>query len=603
MYTAYFGFREKPFSVTPDPRFFYTNPGYQEAYANLIYAIRERRGFVMLTGEVGTGKTTLLRRLMENMESNVRFVFFYNTTLTFEEFLSFTCDELGLHVKEGGRLQKIQALNEYLLTQLAKGGTVVLLIDEAQNLGEEVLENLRLLSNLETSSEKLLQIALVGQPELETKLEQAKLRQLKQRIAIQCRLSRLNDEEVGPFINYRLNAVGYKRQQLFTPDAVQEIAFYSKGFPRLINILCDNALLITYATSQKKVTADIVKEAASDLRLVSPIEIEREIMEDANSRRAVDPSTSEENWEPPSPIKIPSRKRRHSQVRGGVWIAAAILLFGLGGTGLYAWRENTSFLESLKEGLESLQHTLQDTLSGRTSNRRPQESRRESSHKISNDVGSTPLADRPGLIIGRDFPKPERQTDDREGRAIANQMQAVNKNAAPMRGNFDENRSSTSTVSAASESSAWKETPLVVQAGSTIAEIATNAYGSQRTLGLDLIKEFNTHIENLNRVFVGQKLWVPPLIRETLVRQQPDGSYNIILASFRMSQQAEQLAQLARLRGYQVVVTPRRVSDSLLLHRVEIGGLKSLEAVDEAWETALTNQWIASADRTVGGRF
>jgi general secretion pathway protein A len=145
MYNDYFGFREKPFNVTPDPRYFYTNPIYQEAYASLLYGIRERKGFIVLTGEVGTGKTTLLRRLMNNPEENVRLVFFYNTTLTFEELVSFACEELGLPVKGSGRLQKIQALNEFLVAQSKKGGTVVLLVDEAQNLSDDVLENLRLL--------------------------------------------------------------------------------------------------------------------------------------------------------------------------------------------------------------------------------------------------------------------------------------------------------------------------------------------------------------------------------------------------------------------------------------------------------------------------
>jgi len=601
MYTAYFGFREKPFSVTPDPRFFYTNPSYQEAYANLVYAIRERRGFVMLTGEVGTGKTTLLRRLMQSMEPNVHFVFFYNTTLTFEEFLSFVCDELGLPVKEGGRLQKIQTLNAYLLEQLAKGSTVVLLIDEAQNLGEEVLENLRLLSNLETSSEKLLQIALVGQPELETKLEQPKLRQLRQRIAIQCRLSRLNANEVGPFINYRLNAVGYKRQQLFTADAIQEIAYHSKGFPRLINILCDNALLITYATSQKRVTADIVREAASDLRLIAPTE--HEVMEAARSRRASGDSAANESWESLPPIEVPSYQGRHRQGRRRAWIAATILLCGLGGTGWYAWRANASFLENLKGGLEALQYTLQEALSARTSGDNAGEPRRDSAQMVSNDVRSPPVGDKPGPIAGRDLPLPERQTGDRQARATAPQTQAVDNNATAMRGNVDGDRAGTSVASAPPESPAWKETPLVVQAGATIAEIAADAYGAKRILGLDLIKEFNTHIENLNRVFAGQRLWIPPLIRETLVRQQPDGSYNIILTAFRLPQQAEQFAQLARSRGYQVAVTPRRVSDSLLLHRVEIEGLQDLAAVDEAWNTASANQWIAFSEGMVGRPF
>ncbi len=252
MYNSYFGFREKPFNVTPDPRFFYSNPVNQEAYASLLYGIRERKGFVVLTGEVGTGKTTLLRMLMNNLDATIRFVFFYNTTLTFEELVTFTCEELGLAVKGAGRLQKIQALNEFLIAQLKKGGTGVLLIDEAQNLAEEALENLRLLSNLETTSEKLLQIVLVGQPELEVKLNQASLRQIKQRIAVRSRLDRLKDREVGPFVAHRLSTVGYEGRDLFSAEAIENIAVYSKGIPRLINIICDNALLIAYASSKKR---------------------------------------------------------------------------------------------------------------------------------------------------------------------------------------------------------------------------------------------------------------------------------------------------------------------------------------------------------------
>jgi general secretion pathway protein A len=273
MYISHFGFNEKPFNVTPNPRFFYTNPGYQEAYANLLYGIRERKGFLVLTGEVGTGKTTILRRLMENLESTIRFVFFYNTTLTFEELLSFICEELGLRVHGDGQLPKIQALNEFLLEQLKKGSTGVLFIDEAQNLSEKVLENLRLLSNLETSKEKLLQIVMAGQPELEKKLDQPELRQLKQRIFLQWRLEPLSEEEVEAFIDYRVKAVGCKRNDLFSRDAVRQIAFYSKGIPRLINIICDNALLIAYGASQKRVSADIISEVACDLRLDSKVRV------------------------------------------------------------------------------------------------------------------------------------------------------------------------------------------------------------------------------------------------------------------------------------------------------------------------------------------
>jgi general secretion pathway protein A len=272
MYTSYFGFREKPFNVTPNPRFFYANREYEEAYANLLYGIRERKGFLLLTGEVGTGKTTILQRLMEELEPTVRFVFFYNTNLTFDELLTFVCDELGLTVEVSGQLSKIRALNAFLLDQLSKGSTAVLFIDEAQNLRGEVLENLRLLSNLETPREKLLQIVLSGQPELEAKVDKTELRQLKQRIFSHSRLGPLNEDEVGAFIDYRLKAADYRGNNLFPRDTVREIARYSKGTPRLINIICDNALLITYAKSQKKISPEVISEVASDLRLDSKLQ-------------------------------------------------------------------------------------------------------------------------------------------------------------------------------------------------------------------------------------------------------------------------------------------------------------------------------------------
>jgi general secretion pathway protein A len=267
MYNSYFGFNDKPFNITPNPRFFYANRSYEEAYANLLYGIRERKGFLLLTGEVGTGKTTILQKLMGELDTRVPFVFFYTTTLTFEDLLTHICDELGLIVKSQSQLGRIQALNDFLLAQLRQGSTAALLIDEAQNLREDVFENLRLLSNLETPREKLLQIVLCGQPELEAKLEQPGLRQVRQRISLQWRLDGLRADEVGAFINCRLKAVNYGRNDLFSQDAVREIARYSQGIPRLVNIICDNALLITYADSKKNVSAEIIKEVAKDLRL------------------------------------------------------------------------------------------------------------------------------------------------------------------------------------------------------------------------------------------------------------------------------------------------------------------------------------------------
>ena len=598
MYTDYFGFREKPFGVTPDARFFYTNPCYQEAYASLLYGIRERRGFIVLTGEVGTGKTTLLRRLMEHMDSNVRFVFFYNTTLTFEELLDFMCEELGLPIKGAGRHHKIHALNQLLMDQLARAGTVALLIDEAQNLGEEVLEHLRLLSNFETNAEKLLQIVLVGQPELESKLARPELRQLKQRIAIQCRLERLDDGEVGPYINYRLNVVGYIGHRLFTLDALQEIAHYSKGFPRLINILCDNALLIAYATSQKRVTGEIIEEAANDLRF----ELRGSgLLVTGKSRHLSSEVELKEAREAAILGLADHQKKAYSNSRWKSRITAAVLFLCIGGVGFYVGQVNSSIVEGVKERLGTWHKTLQGTLGGAIQNPERRESPLRGDQASSVDERMTAATGKIGPASAADLSRVEVPQESRDSQGTSEQTltSGGDRISSIARGGNDE----VSSIGSVSEVASRRAKPMLVPPGSTIAEIAANIYGAQRDLGLDLIKEYNGQIENLNRIRAGQRLWLPPLSQETLVRQQPDGSYSLILASFRTSQQAERLAQLARQKSFDIVVRARPASNNLVLHRVEINGLANLDAVDRAWEIALTNQWIAFADNRSGKGF
>ena len=273
MYNSYFDYQYHPLASLLIPGSFtpilFTGEG---AYANLRCGIEKKKGFIVITGEVGTGKAPCCVDLMRNLGDTIHSAFIFNTDLTFPELLRLTLHDLGLSFQEPSKVMMLEGLNDYLITQLKRGHTVAVLVDEAQNLSEEALEGLRLLSNLETDQEKLLQIVLMGQPELERKLDQPRLRQLKQRVAVQCRLDPLKQEEVGPYIDFRLRVAGYEGKGLFHRDAVQEIAFYSKGIPRLMNIICDNALLNTYARSRETVSADIIREVARDLRLRSEVE-------------------------------------------------------------------------------------------------------------------------------------------------------------------------------------------------------------------------------------------------------------------------------------------------------------------------------------------
>ena len=266
MYAEYFGFSELPFTVTPDPHTFFDTPVYQDTFAALQYGVLAKKGFVVVTGEVGTGKTTLIRKLLHSLGPTVNTVFVFNTQVTFAELLRLILTDLNLP-GNADKVTMIEILNEYLIDQLKQGHIVSLLIDEAQNLCGEALEGLRLLSNLETDTQKLLQIVLVGQPELETKLDRPELRQLKQRVSFHCRLTPLKREEVGAYIDFRLNAVGFRGKRPFNRTSVETIASYSKGIPRLINIICDNALLAAFAASKRKVSAQLVEEVARDFQL------------------------------------------------------------------------------------------------------------------------------------------------------------------------------------------------------------------------------------------------------------------------------------------------------------------------------------------------
>jgi len=266
VYLQYFGLRENPFSLPPDPHYLYLSRGHQEALAHLQFGLSESGGFVQLTGEVGTGKTLLLRALAERRPSEVDVALILYPVLNVAEFVAAICDELGIpHPGEGAGLkQLIDTLNTHLLNNHARGRRTVLIVDEAQNLSREVLEQVRLLTNLETTKQKLLQIILIGQPELATLLAQQDLRQLAQRITARHRLTALTHEETRDYIAHRCRVAGAGRQ-LFDSRAIRRVHALSGGVPRLINVICDRALLGAYAREKGVVDARIVQRAAAQV--------------------------------------------------------------------------------------------------------------------------------------------------------------------------------------------------------------------------------------------------------------------------------------------------------------------------------------------------
>lgn len=275
MYQEYYGLTEKPFNLTPDPRFLYLSKQHEEAFAHLMYGIQNRSGFVMISGEIGTGKTTICRSLLKDLDDNIELALIFNPYLSPQQLLKRVNRDFGIESESMSTLDLIDELNEYLLTCAAEGKNCVLIIDEAQDLSAEILEQIRLLSNLETEKEKLLQIVLIGQPELAEKLQLHELRQLNQRITARYHLEALNMEETLQYIAFRLHVAGGQKKVRFTRKAVREVYAISQGTPRVINALCDRALLIGYTKETRKITPEIIKAAAKEVQGNEKVQIKK----------------------------------------------------------------------------------------------------------------------------------------------------------------------------------------------------------------------------------------------------------------------------------------------------------------------------------------
>jgi general secretion pathway protein A len=274
MYKSFYGLKENPFNVNPDPRFLFLTKQIEEALTGLMYGIQTRKGFITLTGEVGTGKTTLINRLLDWLHHRrARTAFLFNSRMNSSQLFDFILAEFDIQCESKSKSQQLLKLNHWLLERYRDGETVVLIIDEAQNLTYPVLEEIRLLTNLETSTEKLLQIVLSGQPELEEKLKLPQLRQLRQRIMLRCRTTPLSEEQTREYIAERLRIAGATGDPIFSAKTVEAVHVYSMGIPRVINLLCEHSLVNGFVEQQRPIQPKIVEEVAHEFQLdeVEPI--------------------------------------------------------------------------------------------------------------------------------------------------------------------------------------------------------------------------------------------------------------------------------------------------------------------------------------------
>jgi general secretion pathway protein A len=625
MYYEFYQLREPPFNVTPDPKFLYLNARYREAIASLNYGINQRKGFITLIGEAGTGKTTLLNKLLEELDTKTKSVFIFNTNVTFEEILEYMFAEFALPVHNGKKLYMLQRLNSFLLEELRGGGNVALLIDEAQDLEFSVMEDLRLLSNLETAKEKILQIVLSGQPELGQKLSNPILRQLRQRIGINCRLLPLSRDEITEYVQYRLQAAGCPDLKLFSREAEEQVYHFSRGIPRLVNVVCDNALVIGYALGKKRIGADVVTEAAADLLSVEP------------SREEVDQRPIEVSA-PPPPIAPQSRWRTRLGVISLVVVTMVLGLLSVGRTVLSKHMEERGAAVSEPPKLEVIRPGSQPQGAGIEIAPGGSDARDDPGPAVAAGTdsvrepggpnrGDAPVADTANalpMIDSRNKQRPPQPAGARvrEQVAAAPQpvvvpatvpeagvppaappaLQPVNIAALPKEPAARPERiGAVPPANAPPQRAAIAQseggpgpgiedglTPrlddvnferVVVRNGDSIWEIATRKYGQASYTILDLLKLANPELTDVDLITVGQTIKLPELREGFPILKDRTGHYALLVFSTPQEHKASSLQKVLRARGLDARVLGTNVESQKRMYRVVLSGFKDRDEV------------------------
>lgn len=514
MYSRFYGFAEKPFHVTPNPKFLYFAESHQKAIDALLYGIGERKGFISISGEAGTGKTTLLHHLLNILEPNIKTVFISQTRMTPKQLLKEILHRLHLNPKDQSKISLIRELNEYLVSALTQEGNLAILIDEAQSLSLEVLEELRMLSNLETTTSKLIQIVFVGQPELEDKLNSRELRQLKQRIAIRSQLRPLSEEESREYIHHRLRLVNRTASEIFSPEAIELICRHAGGIPRAINLLCDNVLLVGFRRREKRIPAATVKEVLSDRGMVL-----------------------EDHADPAQPAAISKRRFPETITRkrffasvgyGFAGILAVLFLIGAAIGYLSFSDKRIKYSLGGAEVAAGIDRTFTEKV----------------------EPGGMPEPE-------KTLPNPQEQKDDRNP---ASQKDEIPLGTA-MR--VDQNTPGTKIVS--------------VGEGDTLYSILRMNYRHANTTLLDYLLELNPEIVDPNQVEVNDRIRVPVLDEEILIHASANGKFRIHLATFTKKIDAEKFKQGEMLRGQAVEIENRSVSSREIWYRLFIGEYDSKE--------------------------
>ena len=573
MYTQFYGFAEKPFNVTPDPKFLYLTAAHREALASMMYGITERRGYIAITGEVGTGKTTLIYTLLNQLSDKVRAVCVFHTAVTFEQLLRTILSELNLPC-DGSKDELLRDFKTCLRERLAQDEITALIIDEAQNLSSEVLEEIRLLSNLETEKAKLLQIVFVGQPEFERQLDSEHLRQLKQRIVMRRTISPLTENEIIEYIEHRLKLVGSSTPAVFTAEALSLICTYSQGMPRTINTICDNAFLLGYGLSKKQIDGHTILEALQDMTISSV-------------KPAVEPPVAAPATYPPSagPISSP-----YKYFVAGIFF---LCIFGL----LMFLAKESSRDNSVKPAVPMTKEVPQQQKTALA----PQPDQPETS----------PALEPPGPeAINKAAPEtlppaPDSKTDTKPSAPAAAEIkEATAETSAPSAPGAEPAQPATEqptegktdpAAAAAAAATAQPSPPIAVasastvnfkqdlkikqtatvQKGDTIFSLARKYYKSDNRTIIDLILQANPGIRNSSIIKPVERVKIPEINESALILKSGDNDYTIHLATYANPAAVGTYQNEPLLKDYRIEVFPYTVAPRGGFYRIVAGPFKS----------------------------
>jgi general secretion pathway protein A len=605
MYEKFYGLKEKPFNMTPDPKFLYLSQQHEQALAHLIYGIKEKKGITLLTGEVGTGKTTIINAMLEKLKQSVRIAHISNPNMVLEDLFTYIFDGFRIDAPVASKSKCLIKLRDFLLKQSRTGINSILIIDEAQNLSLEILEEIRLLSNLETKKEKLIQILLVGQPELNLKLSNPQLRQLRQRISAKFHITPLNLKETQEYISQRLLVAGANNTEIFNKKAINEIFFYTHGIPRLINIICDLSLVIGFAFQKTKIDERIIKEAIKSLA-------------DNHSPTVLDEPLSSDQTHQITEIIATSRNDRKRSLLRYVGIGViSCLVFGV--TFFWAW-DLSVMVRTLKREINQItpsgnnQEIKQELINDKDSmadkpdkiedmelNTEEAISSLREENTREEDKGTDPLG------FEDYIPKPEEESSSESlpANKVEEPIALPPKAIEMVPSNLEQDTTEdiiipkkTLQVNAPEKKLAAKEKRIaVVKKGDTLTSLAIEVYGLASKEIFSFIRSANPDITDINHIIVGQRIIFPELPSELLL---PYGSsfesFGVQVDAFwELGEANNKLLQLMD-KGYHPLLIPVDVPSRGRLYRVILGIFRYEEEADRYVDSLKTQEGFNSVE-------